>query len=97
MTDGSDGRVSVSSSIFQLYPPQFQIFLSNLQLFIKLFYIINTVDHIHMKMICNCIYIYEKLAVYGVNGKTNLHIDIRNLILINMCLVLLITNSLIIS
>ena len=40
----------------------------------------------------NCIYIYNQIAVYSVSGKANLHIDLKNLILINICLVLLISN-----
>ena len=45
------------------------------------------VGHIYILITCNFVYIYNKIEVYSVNGKANLHIDIRNLILINMCLV----------
>ena len=41
------------------------------------------------------IYIPLYVAVYTVNGKANLHIDLKNLILINICLILLILNDLV--
>ena len=71
------------------------LFLFKPQILIKLFDIINTVDHMYILIRCNCIYIYNEIAVYSVSGKANLHIDITNVILINMCLVLLISNCLI--
>ena len=55
------------------------------------------VGHINILITCNCIYIYNKIAVYSVSGKANLYIDIKDLILINMCLLLLISNCLVLS
>ena len=73
------------------------LFLSKPQLVIKLFSIINTVGFIYILITCNCIYIYNKIAIYSMNGKANLHIDLKNVILINMCLALLISNCLVSS
>ena len=52
------------------------------QLLGNLFYIINIVGLIYT-LTCNCIYIDKQIAVYSVNGKANLQIDLRSLILIS--------------
>ena len=41
-------------------------------------------------IIYNCFYIYKQKAVYSVN----LHLNIKNLILMNICLVILISDCL---
>ena len=46
-----------------------------------------------MLITCNSIYIYDQIAVNSVNGKANLHIDLKHLILINICLILLISHG----
>ena len=35
---------------------------------------INAVDLIYTLITCNCIYIYNQITVFSVNGKANLHI-----------------------
>ena len=41
---------------------------------------------------CNYIYIYKQIALYCVKEKANLHMDVENLILMNIYLMLLISN-----
>ena len=52
-----------------------------------MFYIINNFGFIYTQKTCNCIYILYKIAIYNVNGKVNLNIDLKNLILINIYLI----------
>ena len=61
----------------------------------KLFYITNTVGFNHIPITYHSIYICNQIRVYIMNRKANLHIDLKNLILMNICLVLLISNSLV--
>ena len=56
------------------------LLLFNSQLLRKLFYI-NTVGLIYTLITCNCIYIYNQLAVYSMNGKANFHIDLNKYLL----------------
>ena len=51
----------------------------------KIFYTINT-NNIKLYF-----YIYNQIVVYSVNRKVNLYIDLKKLILINICFVLLIS------
>ena len=51
------------------------LFLSKSQYSIKLFYFINIVSLIYIKITCNCIYIYHSIVVNSLNEKANLHID----------------------
>ena len=57
----------------------------------KSFYFIYTVDLTYIQISCNCIYIYNQIRVYRVHRKANLHIDLKNLILINISFILLIS------
>ena len=54
----------------------------------KLFYIFNSFVLIYILVTCNCIYIYNQIVVFSVNKKTNLFIDLKNLILVSICFVL---------
>ena len=45
-----------------------------------MFYIISTVGLTYILIICNCIYIHTETAIYSVNEKANLHINLKKLI-----------------
>ena len=68
------------------------LFVYKFQFLRKLFYVIDTVGLIAKLMTSNLIYIYSKIAVYSINEKVNLHIDLKNRILLNIYLSLLIFN-----
>ena len=51
--------------------------------------LINAVGILYILITGNCIYISNQIAVCIVNRKDNLHIDLKNLILMNICLILL--------
>ena len=53
---------------------------------------INTVGLVYLHTPRKCIYLYKQIAVYFMNGNTNLHFDLKKLILINICEALLISN-----
>ena len=61
----------------------------------KLAYLIDTIDLIYEVITCNFIYIYNQKAVYIMNGKLNGHIDRQILILMNVSMLLLISNCLV--
>ena len=50
--------------------------LLNFQLWRKLFSIINIVGFNYIVLTCYYTYIYNQKAIFNVNGKTNLHIDL---------------------
>ena len=52
-----------------------------------LHHIFHDFTFINKLVVTNYIYIKNQIVVYSVNEKTNLHIDLKNLILKNICLV----------
>ena len=68
------------------------LFLFKSKFFWKMF-CINTIGFLYILITWNCICIYNSIVVYRMNRKANLPIDHKNLILINICLVLLISLS----
>ena len=55
---------------------------------------INNVGRIYIQLIFNCSHIYKLTAVYNVNGKANLCIEFKKLILLDICFIFLISNCL---